>query len=155
MPTTAPKFTSENCELMVFRLGSQEFCIDIMSVRDIRGWTFATVLPHSPSYVRGVINLRGLVLPVVDLSARLGFAPIEATARSVIIVTQFEQKSVGLLVDAVSDIVTVTKGEIQKTPDVVSELAQSFVMGVIAVEGRMISLVGLDHLLPQSVMVEA
>ena len=155
MQTAASRFAPETCELMVFRLGSQEFCIDIMSVRDIRGWTLATILPHSPSYVRGVINLRGLVLPVVDLAARLGFTAIEATARSVIIVTQFEQKSVGLLVDAVSDIVTVAKSDIQKTPDVVSDLAQSFVMGVIAVEGRMISLVGLNNLLPQTVPVEA
>ena len=59
-------------ELIAFRIGEQEFCVDIMSVREIRGWTPATPLPHAPSYVRGVINLRGAVLPIVDLAARLG-----------------------------------------------------------------------------------
>ena len=60
-------------ELIAFRIGAQEFCVDIMSVREIRGWTTATALPQSPSFVRGVVNLRGAVLPIVDLSARLGF----------------------------------------------------------------------------------
>ena len=86
----------------------QEFCIDIMSVREIRGWTPATALPHAPAYVRGVINLRGSVLPIVDLAERLGFPPTDASARQVIIVVQVGAQIVGLLVDAVSDILTLT-----------------------------------------------
>ena len=125
---------SKNSELIAFRLGGQEFCVDIMSVRDIRGWTPTTPLPHSPEYVKGVINLRGSVLPVIDLAARLGFRSTEPTARHVIIVTQVGNQSVGLLVDAVSDILTITSDTIQPTPDVASELARAFMKGVLAIE---------------------
>jgi len=135
-------------ELISFRIGSQEFCVDIMAVREIRGWTQATQLPQSPAFVRGVINLRGAVLPVVDLASRLGFESSEATARHVIIVAQIGAQVVGLLVDAVSDILTVTDEVIQPTPDVASDTAKTFVRGLMAIEGRMISLISLDNLLP-------
>ncbi|VTZ24954.1 putative chemotaxis protein CheW [Methylocella tundrae] len=135
-------------ELIAFRIGAQEFCVDIMSVREIRGWTPATALPQAPSFVRGVVNLRGAVLPIVDLAARLGFAPAEPTARHVIIVAQIEQQVVGLLVDAVSDILTVTDDLLQPTPDVASDMAKTFVRGVLAIDRRMISLISLDHVLP-------
>jgi purine-binding chemotaxis protein CheW len=134
-------------ELIAFRIGAQEFCVDIMSVREIRGWTKATPLPHSPGFVYGVVNLRGAVLPVVDLAARLGFPPAEPTARHVIIVAQIGAQTVGLLVDAVSDILTVTGDLVQPAPDVASEMAKTFVRGVLAIEQRMISLISLDHVL--------
>jgi purine-binding chemotaxis protein CheW len=137
-------------ELIAFRLGEQEFCVDIMSVRDIRGWTKTTPLPHSSEYVKGVINLRGAVLPVVDLAARLGFQASEPSARHVIIITQVGTQTIGLLVDAVSDILTVNSGSIQATPNVASDLARSFMKGVIAMEGRMISLIALDNVLTQT-----
>jgi purine-binding chemotaxis protein CheW len=137
-------------ELISFRIGAQEFCVDIMAVREIRGWTAATALPQSPSFVRGVINLRGAVLPIVDLGARLGFESTEASDRHVIIVAQIGAQMVGLLVDAVSDILTVTDDAIQPTPDVASDTAKTFVRGLLAIDGRMISLVGLDHVLPES-----
>lgn len=139
-----------NNELIAFRLGGQEFCLDIMSVRDIRGWTPTTPLPHSSDYVKGVINLRGAVLPVVDLAARLGFPPAEPSARHVIIITQVGNQTIGLLVDAVSDILTVDSGSVQATPNVASELARAFMKGVIAMEGRMISLIALDSVLTQN-----
>jgi purine-binding chemotaxis protein CheW len=141
---------SSSNELIAFRLGEQEFCVDIMSVRDIRGWTPTTPLPHSSSYVKGVINLRGAVLPVVDLADRLGFEPAEPSARHVIIITQVGNQTIGLLVDAVSDILTVNAGSIQATPNVASELARAFMKGVIAMEGRMISLIALDNVLTQN-----
>ena len=68
-------------ELIAFRIGAQEFCVDIMSVREIRGWTPATPLPRSPGYMKGVINLRGTVLPIIDLGARFGLETSEPTAR--------------------------------------------------------------------------
>ena len=137
-------------ELMAFRIGSQEFCVDIVSVREIRGWTPATALPHSPDFVRGVINLRGVVLPIVDLAARLGLACIEPTSRLVIIVAQIDRQMVGLLVDAVSEILTVADDMIQPTPDVASEMAKTFVRGVLAISERMISLIALDEILPKT-----
>lgn len=150
MMQASDKDLTANSELIAFRLGGQEFCVDIMSVRDIRGWTQTTPLPHSPDYVKGVINLRGSVLPVIDLAARLGFTATEPTARHVIIVTQVNNQSVGLLVEAVSDILTINANTIQPTPDVASELARLFMRGVLAIEGRMISLISLDCVLPQS-----
>ena len=143
--------TPQTRELIAFRLGAQEFCVDIMSVRDLRGWTPATSLPHAPNYVRGVINLRGSVLPIVDLAVRLGFPASEPTARHVIIVAQVGDKVLGLLVDAVSDILTVTDTDIQPTPDVASDLARTFVNGVLAVQGRMLSVIGLENVLPEPV----
>ena len=135
-------------ELISFRIGEQEFCVDIMEVREIRGWTPATALPQAPAYVRGVINLRGAVLPIVDLGARLGLGAADPTARHVIIVAQVQNQIVGLLVDAVSDILTVTDEMIQPTPDVASEMARTFVRGLLAIEGRMVSFISLDRVLP-------
>ncbi|HEY8618125.1 chemotaxis protein CheW [Phenylobacterium sp.] len=137
-------------ELISFRIGAQEFCVDIMSVREIRGWTPATALPQAPPFVRGVINLRGAVLPIVDLGARLGLGAADPTARHVIIVAQVEKQIVGLLVDAVSDILTVSDDMIQPTPDVASEMVRNFVRGLLAIDGRMVSFISLDRVLPES-----
>jgi purine-binding chemotaxis protein CheW len=134
-------------EFIAFRIGVQEFCIDIMSVREIRGWTPATALPHAPPYVRGVINLRGSVLPIVDLAERLGFPPTDASARQVIIVVQVGAQIVGLLVDAVSDILTLTTETIQPTPEVASAFVRSFVRGMLAIDGRMIGVIELDSIM--------
>jgi purine-binding chemotaxis protein CheW len=139
---------SEIRELIAFRVGRQEFSINIMSVREIRGWTSATMLPKAPRYIRGVINLRGAVLPIIDFAVRLGFPATEPTARNVIIVVQVQQKQVGLLVDAVSDILTLNSNTIQPTPDIASDTVSSFLRGLIPVEGRMISLIALDNVLP-------
>jgi purine-binding chemotaxis protein CheW len=143
-------------ELIAFRIGEQEFCVDIMNVREIRGWTPATPLPRSPSYMKGVINLRGIVLPIIDLGARFGLATAEPTARHVIMVAHIGCRLVGLLVDAVSDIVQLTDSTIQPTPDVASDHVNTFVQGIYAVEGgRMISLIDLNHVLPAESEAEA
>ena len=152
MPDTKENEKAGMRELIAFRIGEQEFCVDIITVREIRGFAAATPLPHAPGFVVGVINLRGTVLPIVDLAARLGFGPTKPTARSVVIVVRLEHQLVGLLVDAVSDILTVTDDLLQPTPDIASELARSFVRGVMAVEGRMISMIAVDFVLPQSDM---
>lgn len=135
-------------ELIAFRIGEQEFCVDIMSVREIRGWTPATSLPQSPDFVRGVINLRGAVLPIIDLSGRLGLGAADPSARHVIIVTHIGTRIVGLLVDAVSDILAATDQDIHPTPDVGCETVREFIQGILTIDGRMISLIALDHMLP-------
>jgi purine-binding chemotaxis protein CheW len=122
-------------EYITFRIGSQYYCIEIMSVREIRGWTPATQLPRSPSFVRGVINLRGVVLPIIDLADRLGFTPAEPTPRHVIIVTQSGKQVVGLLVDAVSDIIAMPAEKLQPTPDIGSDAARAFVLARIMRRG--------------------
>lgn len=139
-------------ELIAFRIGDQEFCVNIMSVREIRGWTQATPLPHAPSYMIGVINLRGAVLPIVDLSARLGMKIAEPTARHVIIVTQVGAKVVGMLVDAVSDILTVTDAIIQPTPEIASDQERGFAKGILAIEKRMICLIELEAIFPEDMI---
>lgn len=136
-------------ELISFRIGEQEFCVDIMAVREIRGWTQATPLPQAPSYVRGVINLRGAVLPIVDLAARLGLGTTEPSVRNVIIVVRIGHRLVGLLVDAVSEVLTATAEMIQPTPDVSSDAVRMFIKGILALEGRMVSWITLDRILPE------
>ena len=148
--TNAVKNLTHGRELIAFRIGDQEFCVNIMSVREIRGWTPATPMPHAPSYVLGVINLRGVVLPIVDMSLRLGMKPVEPTVRHVIIVAQVGPKVVGLLVDAVSDILTVTDENMQPTPDVANEAAKAYARGILAIERRMICLLELESLFPHT-----
>jgi purine-binding chemotaxis protein CheW len=142
-------------ELIAFAVGEQEFCIDVMSVREIRGWTPATVLPHSQPYVRGVINLRGAVLPILDLAVRLGFSPVEAKGRHVIIVVQVGTQVAGLLVDAVSDILSVGRNDVLPPPDVASDMAKMFVSGLLAMDGRMLSILSLANVLPDQKPGEA
>jgi purine-binding chemotaxis protein CheW len=134
-------------ELIAFRIGDQEFCVDIMQVREIRGWTTATPLPHTPTFMKGVINLRGAVLPIVDLGARLGLQTTDPTARHVIMVINQGARTLGLLVDAVSDIIEVTEDMVQPTPDVACDQVKAFVKGLFAIEGRMVSLITLDRVL--------
>lgn len=137
-------------ELIAFRIADQEFCVDIMQVREIRGWTTATPLPRTPSYMKGVINLRGAVLPIVDLGARLGLTTSEPSARHVIMVVNVGGRTLGLLVEAVSDIINVSDDMVQPTPDVACDQVKTFVKGLFAIDGRMVSLISLDRVLPET-----
>ena len=137
-------------EMITFLIGAQEFCVDVMVVREIRVWTPATPVAHAPSFMCGVINLRGLVLPIIDFAARLGFPPTEPSTRHAILVVQIGDQTVGLLVEGVSEILTISQDLIQPTPDVASRMAKDFVSGIVATDGRMISLIALDAILPPS-----
>jgi purine-binding chemotaxis protein CheW len=141
--------SAERREMISFQVGVQEYCVDIMAVREIRGWSPATTLPQSPAYMRGVINLRGAVLPIMDLASRIGMPTTEPSVRSVFIVVQAGDRTVGLLVDAVSDILSITDDMCQPTPDISCENVRHFVRGIISIEGRMISEISLDRLLPE------
>ncbi|MDP2062535.1 MAG: chemotaxis protein CheW [Phaeovulum sp.] len=142
-------------ELLSFRLADQEYSVDIMSVREIRGWTRATPLPHAPAHVRGVINLRGTVLPVVDLSTRLGMAPVAGDARNVIIVVQLGGQNAGLLVDAVSDIVAVPRAALRPPPDLAADAAHNFISALTILDGRMIRVLNLAAVLPDATVEAA
>jgi len=144
----APAQGNESMEFIAFHVGSQMFCIDIMTVREIRGWTPATPLPHSPSFVRGVINLRGTVLPVVDLAVRLALPTTEPTARHAVIVVQNHGQLVGLLVEAVSNIMMVPPDAIQSTPEMASEACRSFIKGIVASGKEIINVLTTQNLLP-------
>ncbi|QRM54207.1 chemotaxis protein CheW [Sinorhizobium sp. BG8] len=146
--TNAVKNLVDGRRLIAFRIEDQEFSVNIMAVREIRGWSPATPMPHAPPYVLGVINLRGAVLPIIDLALRFGLKPAEPTIRHVIIVAQVNSKTVGLLVDAVSDILTVTDDNIQPTPDIANDAEKNYARGILAIEGRMICMIELDALFP-------
>ena len=135
-------------ELLSFRVGDAEYSVDIMTVREIRGWTRATSLPHAPSYVRGVINLRGAVLPVIDLALRLGLPVEELHDRNVIIVVDVDGRNVGIRVDAVSDILAVPKSALQQPPDMNSDRDYGFVQALTIVDGRMIRILDLGAVVP-------
>ena len=135
-------------ELITFRMAEQEFCIDVQAVREIRGWTAATPLPHAPPFVLGMINLRGAVLPVLDLKSRLGLGVCQPSLRSVVIVVQVDDRVVGLLVDGVSEVLTVDPSSVQPTPNVGSEQVSRFLRGIIAYDAVMISWIALDEVLP-------
>lgn len=135
-------------ELVAFRISQQEFAIDITSIREIRGWTPETPLPHAPPFVRGVINLRGTVLPITCLATRLGLGASDPTARHVIIVVQVGTHMLGLLVDAVSDILSAEMDRFQPTPEIGTDAIRQFMQGVLPVDGRMISVLALDAVLP-------
>ncbi len=139
--------TADLTEYLSFRIGAQEYTVDIMSVREIRGWTEATPLPHTPDYVRGVINLRGTVLPIIDLAARLALPPDENNDRSVVIVVHENDETVGLLVDAVSDILTISRTHLQSPPDMAGDNQHRFVSALIIEDERMIRILDLHNTL--------
>lgn len=138
---------TDGSEFVTFFVGEQEYCIDIMSLREIRGWSAETALPDAPHYVRGVINLRGSVLPIIDLAKRLDLVPEEPSERSVVMITQIGSQIVGLLADAVSDILTIDPSIIQETPAMNSDTNLSFVKGLLAIENRMISVIALENII--------
>jgi purine-binding chemotaxis protein CheW len=138
---------AETLELISFEIGDQEFCIDIRTVREIRGWTMATPLPQSPDYISGVINLRGTIMPVIDLRARLGLGVTEPSSRHVIVVVQEAGRCAGLLVDGVQETFTIDAALPQEPPTFEGD-DKRFVDAIIPMEGRMISRLVVDRLTP-------
>lgn len=137
-------------ELVVVRAGHQQFAVEIMSVREIRGWTQSTPLPHSPDYVLGMINLRGAVLPVIDLAARLGLGRTTPGRSSVVVVVQVGHRQVGLLVDEVCDILTVEPEGLREVPDMGGCRAASFLRAVMIVPDGIVALLSLLHVLGET-----
>ena len=150
MDVSSSRIPSPGAELISVRIGEQAYAIDIMAVREIRGWTAATPLPHAPPHVLGMMNLRGAILPVIDLGARLGLGPANPSASSVVVLAQIGEAQMGLVVDAVSDILTLTEDNMQPTPDIANEAAKAYARGILAIEGRMICLIELDALFPHT-----
>lgn len=124
-------------QLITFQIADKLLGADIMAIREIRAWTPTTRIPHAPPYVHGVVNLRGTVLPVVDLSERLGWGGVEPSARHVIIVLQIGSQLNGLIVDSVNDIVTVEDGQMQPPPELGDTAGNRFIEGLVTVEDRM------------------
>ncbi len=133
-------------QLITFHLADQIFGLDVMAVREIRAWTPTSKLPRASDHVAGVVNLRGTVLPVIDLAARLGWAPAAPTDRHVIIVAETAGQLRGLIVDAVSDIVTALDEDIQPPPHTGDNAIIDCLCGIVAKNDKMIMILDLTGL---------
>jgi purine-binding chemotaxis protein CheW len=141
-------------ELLSVRIGAQEFAMDIRSIREIRGWIASTHLPHAPSFIKGMINLRGTVLVVIDLAERLGLPSQEPSPASVVVVVEHGDRIAGLLVDAVCDIITVTDDMRQPIPETGISTPREYVEGLIMMENRIVSIVAISALMPDAAVQE-
>lgn len=152
-----PVDTTQKTELEFVTLiaGKQHFCIEITQIREIRRWSPVTILPHSPSHVLGVINLRGAVIPIIDLAAKLGFEKIEPTERHVIIIAAIDDKIIGLLVESVSEILGVNSEMVRETPRGAEDATTRAILGVIAVGDEMTKVINLSVLMPTTNPVAA
>ena len=137
-------------EFVTFSAGDQSFSIEITQVREIRRWSPVTALPHAPQEVLGVMNLRGSVIPIYDLAARFGLGQTPENPRNVIVVAMHSGQTVGLLVEAVSEILSVSRDQIQETPDIRSEMARQSITGVIPIETGMTRVIDLGAVLHQA-----
>ena len=140
--------TGVQVELISFEVAGQEFCLDTRSVREIRGWSAPTRMPSAPPYVLGVINLRGVVMPVLDVRARLGLGATTETSRHVYIVVQHEDHLVGLLVDAVQETFSIDSDMLQAAPAMNYGERGPLVDAILAVGKRMLARLVLSALMP-------
>jgi len=138
-------------QFLTFVLATEEYGVDILRVREIKGWDSVTPIPNTPSYIKGVINLRGTIVPIVDLRQRFGMEEIEYGPMTVVIVLKIEcadrDRIMGIVVDAVSDVYDVPKEEMKDAPDFGSVVDTEFIRGLATVEEKMIIILDIDHLL--------
>ena len=136
-------------QFVAFTIGEQNYCVDIMSVREIRAWTGATPLPNTADYVRGVINLRGSIVPIVDLRIRFGLGETEPTKSHVVVIVAIKDRLNGLLVDSVSDILSVSADDIAAIPETDVGSRVRYLDGLITKEDRMVALIALDRVIDE------
>ncbi len=134
-------------EIISFAIGDDQYGVDIMAVREIKEWSDVTHLPRQPEYMRGVRNLRGVVVPIIDLRCRFGQGLTDCTPLHVIIIVQMEGRQVGLLADRVLDIVSFEQSAVQPVPNVARSSRQRFLAGLVTAEDSMIALIEMSHLL--------
>ena len=133
-------------QLITCTLGSAEYGIEIMAVQEIKGWAATTSIPHAPSWIRGVINLRGVIVPILDLRARFGQPATEPTAMHVVVIVQAAGRTFGILVDAVSDIISVAPEDVRPVPEMSTSMEEKLLCGLVPLERGMVALVSLDAL---------
>jgi purine-binding chemotaxis protein CheW len=133
-------------EFLTFTLGAEEYAAEILKVREIRGYDAVTRIPETPDFVKGVINLRGTIVPIVDLRTRFGLARAEYGTSTVMIVVSVAARTVGLVVDGVSDVIRLADDDIQPVPAMTVALGSDKLLGMGAVNGRMLILLDIDKL---------
>src|SRR6267154_2396118 len=138
-------------QFISFAIGDDQYGVDIMAVREIKGWSQITHLPRQPDYMRGVLNLRGIMVPIIDLRCRFSQGMTEASSLHIVIVVQIGARHVGLLADRVLDIVGINASQIQPVPRIAQGSRTDFLSGLVTIESGMIALIDLSHLLSMSI----
>ncbi|WP_348945610.1 chemotaxis protein CheW [Chitinibacter sp. FCG-7] len=141
-----------NQELLVFALGKEEYGIDILKVQEIRGYDAVTSIANSPSFIKGVINLRGNIVPIVDLRIKFNIGNMSYDQFTVVIIINVAQRTLGIVVDGVSDVMTLTPEQIRNAPEFGSALDTAYILGLGTIEERMIILVDIEKLMTSADM---
>lgn len=145
LPSTNVLNNDLNHQYVTFTLGNVDYGIEILSVQEFKGYSAVTPVPNMPAYVRGVMNLRGIIIPVFDLRVRFGLpAPLDEL--SVIVVAVVQKRTVGLVVDTVSDVIDIADHDIQETPEFSGRLPTAFLRGLAKTGERLVILLNLEHL---------
>ncbi|BDM62863.1 chemotaxis protein CheW [Shewanella sp. NFH-SH190041] len=158
--TTEPAGTeNDGQQYLSFIMADEEYGVDILSVQEIRGWEPTTAVPNAPSHVRGVINLRGTIVPIIDLRQKFNIATLEYGPTTVVIVVKVSleggQKIIGIVVDAVSDVFSINQTEIRSAPDFGQDADLKFIRGLTNVGDKMVILLDINLLLGTEVLPDA
>ena len=136
-----------NNEFLTFTLGKEEYGIDILRVQEIRGYDAVTAIANTPEFIKGVINLRGIIVPIVDMRIKFNLGNVEYNQFTVVIILNLAKRVVGMVVDGVSDVITLTPEQIKAAPEFSSALDTRYIMGLGAVDQRMIILMDIERLM--------
>ncbi|WP_420592031.1 chemotaxis protein CheW [Bacterioplanoides sp.] len=138
-------------QYLTFIMAGEEYGVDILAVQEIRGWEESTLIPNAPAYIKGVINLRGTIVPIMDLRTRFGLEDVEYSPVTVVIILKFEsdqgERVMGIVVDAVSDVYAISDDETRKTPELTEDKNSVFIKGLVNVNDKMIILLDVESLL--------
>jgi purine-binding chemotaxis protein CheW len=150
-PAAAGHKDPGNQQVLTFELGNETYGVDILRVREIRGWTSVTRIPQAPAHILGVLNLRGSIVPVVDLRMRFALERAEYTKVTVIIVlsvhSQTGRREVGVVVDGVSDVVDFSAADVKEAPDFGTQFETDYIRGLVPAGERMVVLLDIDSLI--------
>ena len=136
-----------NNEFLTFTLGKEEYGIDILRVQEIRGYDAVTAIANTPEFIKGVINLRGIIVPIVDMRIKFNLGKAEYNQFTVVIILNLSHRVVGVVVDGVSDVITLTAEQIKAAPEFSASLDTRCIMGLGAVDQRMIILMDIEKLM--------
>ena len=141
--------TADTQQYLTFTLGNEEYGAPILAVQEIKGYVAATPIPHTPMYIKGVMDLRGIIMPVLDLRVKFGMPSAEYDQFTVIIVVKVKDKPLGLVVDAVSDVLSVKNGEMQAAPEFGGQVDTRFIQGLAKAGDKLVVLLDLERVLSE------
>lgn len=148
-------FASDGNQFLTFVLGEEEYGVEILKVQEIKGYSAVTPIPNTPAYVKGVMNLRGAIIPIVDLRAKLSMDEAAYNQFTVIIVVRVGAKTVGVVVDAVSDVLNIPADDVQPTPDFGAQVDARFISGLARAGDKLVVLLDIEKVLGNDASVLA